>query len=464
MNVRAHLLSSLNAADFLVTLPSTSWPRFLQNDGNTEDPGLAPAARGGGQEDQPQDRHRGAGAGDHLHRRQTGGGGGTFAPATSFQYRNVGVNLELTPRVTPNGDIMLEMAAEFSLPGTPPRPRPAQILPTFLTRNVNGTLRLRDGETALLGGLLQDSEIETFTRHPRPAEHSHPEQASSTGTEKTKTQTEILFSITPHLVRAPKISEEDLRSIFIGTQEILRVPGGGDPLFGAPEPVALAGTARRPRRPPAPRPGGRRARSRRRCPKWTRSRTPAATPPPARPRCRRRCPPASRTRAHAGRRGRSCRSRAAAGRPAGGRAAGSALSTLLEPPAPAASPAPRPGAAGTAPAGPREPSRRRSALRTPGSGSAGRPRSGSWCMGVQDLTGVELALAYDPALLEAVDVSPGSLLTLDGVPVGAERGLESGRVRARFQRATGPAGSGRGGLGDLPGVEGGIVDAARGEP
>ena len=36
----------------------------------------------------------------------------------------------------------------------------------------------------------------------------------------------------------------------------------------------------------------------------------------------------------------------------------------------------------------------------------------------------------------------GSLLTLDGQPVGAERGLESGRVRARFQRTSGTAGSG----------------------
>ena len=63
-------------------------------------------------------------------------------------------------------------------------------------------------------------------------------------------------------------------------------------------------------------------------------------------------------------------------------------------------------------------------------------------MGVQDLTAVELALSWDPAVAEAVDVSPGSLLTLDGQAVGAERGLETGRVRARFQRAAGTAGSG----------------------
>ena len=199
------------------------------------------------------------------------------------------MNLELTPRVTPNGDIVLEMAAEFSLPGGGSE-LAGQNLPTFLTRNVNGTLRLRDGETALLGGLLQDSEIETFSGiiglQSIPLVNR-----VLTGTKRRKTQTEILFSITPHLVRAPKISEEDLRSMFIGTQEVLRVPGG-DVLFGAPEP-SPSPTAGRPRRRPAPRRGGPRAPCRPRCPTWTRCRRRPRRLHP-RPRCRRRCRPGSR--------------------------------------------------------------------------------------------------------------------------------------------------------------------------
>jgi hypothetical protein len=63
-------------------------------------------------------------------------------------------------------------------------------------------------------------------------------------------------------------------------------------------------------------------------------------------------------------------------------------------------------------------------------------------MGVQDLTTVTLDLSYDPTVVEAVEVGPGSLLTLDGAAVGAERGLDTGRVRAVFRRATGTAGSG----------------------
>jgi hypothetical protein len=63
-------------------------------------------------------------------------------------------------------------------------------------------------------------------------------------------------------------------------------------------------------------------------------------------------------------------------------------------------------------------------------------------MGVQDLRGVDVSIAFDPAVVEAQDVSPGPLLTLDGAPVGVNRGLESGRLRAHFTRTTGSAGSG----------------------
>jgi hypothetical protein len=63
-------------------------------------------------------------------------------------------------------------------------------------------------------------------------------------------------------------------------------------------------------------------------------------------------------------------------------------------------------------------------------------------MGAQDLRGVDLTVIYDPAILEAQDAAPGPLLTLDGSPVGVNRGLESGRVRAQFTRSAGSAGSG----------------------
>jgi hypothetical protein len=63
-------------------------------------------------------------------------------------------------------------------------------------------------------------------------------------------------------------------------------------------------------------------------------------------------------------------------------------------------------------------------------------------VGARDLTGVELTLAWDAALAEVTDVAAGSLLSLDGVAVAAERALEPGRARVTFSRATGVTGSG----------------------
>jgi general secretion pathway protein D len=62
--------------------------------------------------------------------------------------------------------------------------------------------------------------------------------------------------------------------------------------------------------------------------------------------------------------------------------------------------------------------------------------------GVQGVTAIEAILTFDASALEAVDVAAGSLLTLDGSAVGAEKTIEPNRVRARFTRSVPAAGSG----------------------
>ena len=135
-----------------------------------------------------------------------------MAPATSFQYRNVGVTLELTPKVTASGDIALELAAEFSLPGATSTVG-GQDLPSFLTRTVSGVLRVRDGERVMVGGLLQEQEGRALSGilglQDVPVLNK-----IFTSSRRTKDQTEILISLTPHLVRAPHLVEEDLRAML----------------------------------------------------------------------------------------------------------------------------------------------------------------------------------------------------------------------------------------------------------
>jgi hypothetical protein len=63
-------------------------------------------------------------------------------------------------------------------------------------------------------------------------------------------------------------------------------------------------------------------------------------------------------------------------------------------------------------------------------------------VGGRDVRSVDVSLTYDSKVVEAVDASPGSLLTLDGSSVSSQKALEPGRVRLRFSRTVGASGSG----------------------
>jgi general secretion pathway protein D len=232
-NVRAQFLSSLNRADWIATLPSSVFFRFLQTEGTVRilaSPRLR-AAEGkkaelkiGQEVPIPITTFTAATAGV-----------GTFAPATSFQYKNVGVNLTVTPEVSTSGDISLEVVAEFSSLGDKVDVGGGLIVPTFLTRNVSNTLRLRDGETGLIGGLLQGREAVNFSGFLGLKDI--PILGNLLGGHTREGQDiEILFSLTPRIVRAPKLTEDDLLPLPTGTQEVPYVAGAHPGLFG-PEPA-----------------------------------------------------------------------------------------------------------------------------------------------------------------------------------------------------------------------------------
>jgi general secretion pathway protein D len=412
--LRAHILSSINLADFVVNIPTGIFAKFLQTDSNVR---ILAAPKLRASEGKPAELKIGTEVPIPVttFNATAGGGVGTFSPATSFQYRNVGVNLKLTPRVSAGGEITLEVAAEFSVLGENRNVGSTDsplIVPTFLTRNVQGILRVRDGETSLIGGLIVGRDAETVSGLlGLPSIPILGKIFSST--EHTKEDQEVLISLTPHLVRAPKITEADLTTLYVGTQEAVRVPSARPPLFGPAEP---AGT------PPAVTPPG------------GTPVTPAGPPPST------GAPGAPSTTPSPG---------------VPSTTPGPTASPGLTPPedteAPAA-PAPAPPATSTGgtpePAQPATPPgglRPVSAALSPADGSikTGETASVSLVlMNARDLTGLEAVLTYDPAILEAVDVAPGTLLTLDGAAVGVDRGLEAGRVRTRLTRATGVAGSG----------------------
>ena len=165
-------------------------------------------------------------------------GGASFNPLTSFTYRPVGVILNMTPRVTYENEIILDLEVENSTVG-PPILVAGQSLPTFGTRNVVTRLRLRDGESNLLAGLLNQEERQILRGFPGLLRLPIIRQLFSAN-DDTVYQTDIVMLLTPRIVRAHQLTQEDLSPIHIGTQQNLGLTG--PPPLIAPRPEAGSGT------------------------------------------------------------------------------------------------------------------------------------------------------------------------------------------------------------------------------
>ena len=186
-------------------------------------------------------------------------GGANTNPLTSFNYRPVGINVEMTPRVTIEGDVILDLLVENSTRGQDVNVA-GQNLPSFGTRKVATRLRLRDGESNLMAGLLREDDRATIKGIPGIMRL--PILSKLAGFNDTEVRTtDIVMLLTPRIVRTQEITAGDLSPIYIGTQQNLGL-NGPPPLIAAPiepEPAVPAGAPiAGPAQPagPAPAPAG----------------------------------------------------------------------------------------------------------------------------------------------------------------------------------------------------------------
>jgi general secretion pathway protein D len=172
-------------------------------------------------------------------------GGAGVNPLSSYNYKDVGVKLEMTPRVTLEGDIVLDLLLDNSSLGSPISVAGVTV-PSFGQRKVTTRLRLRDGESNLLAGLLNDSSSKDVKGFPGAIHLPILSQLFSSNN-ITSSQTDVVMLLTPHIIRTSEINENDLKPIYIGSQQNLGV-GGPPPLIaGVPEAEpAAAGAAAAP--------------------------------------------------------------------------------------------------------------------------------------------------------------------------------------------------------------------------
>jgi general secretion pathway protein D len=180
-------------------------------------------------------------------------GGFASIPQSSFNYRPVGINMEILPRVTYDGEIILELTVENSALG-PPITVADQEVPSFTSRKVQTKLRLREGESNLLAGLIREEDRRSVTGIPGLISVPIINQIFANNN-KTSEQSDIVMLLTPHIVRTHELTANDLAPIYIGTQQNIGL-GGPPPLIQPPDDAAAAAQAATPTGVPGAPPGG----------------------------------------------------------------------------------------------------------------------------------------------------------------------------------------------------------------
>jgi general secretion pathway protein D len=176
---------------------------------------------------------------------------------TQFQYLDVGVNIDVTPHVHGDREVTLKISMEISsVVGQSSIGGISQ--PIIGQKKIEHEIRLRDGESSMIGGILDDSETKSLAGIPGLAQIPILRYLFGQVTQDHE-QDETVFVITPHVVRGTMVSELNQRQIEIGTAntiELRHVNRPGAPAGQAPAaPVAPPSVPQQPAtQPPANQP------------------------------------------------------------------------------------------------------------------------------------------------------------------------------------------------------------------
>lgn len=146
---------------------------------------------------------------------------GSAVVTGSIQYIDVGIKLEAEPHVYDEGDVGIKLNLEVSNIVKEITSAGGSLAYQIGTRSATTSLRLRDGETQVLGGLISDADRNTAAKVPGIGQLPILGRLFSDNAGNS-TKTEIVLSITPRIVRAKGVAEESTADTWSGTESALR--------------------------------------------------------------------------------------------------------------------------------------------------------------------------------------------------------------------------------------------------
>ncbi|HYA48887.1 MAG TPA: secretin N-terminal domain-containing protein, partial [Burkholderiales bacterium] len=149
-------------------------------------------------------------------------GSGTAQPVTQYTQQDVGIDLKFKPRVHLEKEVTLEVEIKISaLSGTG-----VASIPIIATREVKNVIRLKDGETSLLAGLLRDEQQKTVSGITGLKNLPILGHLFSTTT-TTINQTDVILTLTPHIIRSLSLSDEDNKPVWVDPNNISPTAAAG---------------------------------------------------------------------------------------------------------------------------------------------------------------------------------------------------------------------------------------------
>jgi general secretion pathway protein D len=141
---------------------------------------------------------------------------GSSVVTGSIQYIDVGIKLEAEPHVYPEGEVGIKLNLEVSNIVKEISGPSGSLAYQIGTRSASTSLRLRDGETQVLGGLISDSDRNAAAKVPGLGQLPVLGRLFSEHN-GDHAKTEIVLSITPRIVRAQGVAEDTMRDVWSGT-------------------------------------------------------------------------------------------------------------------------------------------------------------------------------------------------------------------------------------------------------
>ena len=143
--------------------------------------------------------------------------GGNSGIVRAIQYRKTGVSIEVTPMVQAKNVVTLEINQEVSEAQT--NDTSSISSPMILNRTLNTEVVASDGQTVLLGGLIQEKNSNTINKIPLLGDIPYLGYMFKT-TSDTQERTELVLMITPRIIRNTQQIDEMRDAIFGGFQNI----------------------------------------------------------------------------------------------------------------------------------------------------------------------------------------------------------------------------------------------------